>query len=73
MVYIDIEGTSGGKQPILIYGHLDKQPYFEGWRVEEGIKPTSPILKGDFLYGRGANDDGYASFSALGAIKLLQE
>lgn len=73
MVYMDIEGTNGGKHPILMYAHLDKQPYFDGWREEEGIHPTKPIRKGDFLFGRGANDDGYGSFAALTAIKILQD
>lgn len=46
MVYMDIEGTNGGKHPILMYAHLDKQPYFDGWREEEGIHPTKPIVLG---------------------------
>jgi acetylornithine deacetylase/succinyl-diaminopimelate desuccinylase-like protein len=30
-------------------------------------------LKGDYLYGRGSSDDGYAPFTAMLAIKAAQE
>jgi len=52
---------------VLVYGHLDKQPYGEGWK--EGIPPNKPTIIGDLLYGRGGADDGYAPFSAMLAIK----
>lgn len=52
---------------ILMYGHFDKQPPFEGWR--EGLGPTTPVIEGDVLYGRGAADDGYAIYASIGGIK----
>lgn len=55
---------------IMIYGHLDKQPYEEAW--DEGLSPTDPVIKEGRLYGRGAGDDGYSSFSAMLAIKAAQ-
>jgi acetylornithine deacetylase/succinyl-diaminopimelate desuccinylase-like protein len=55
---------------VLLYGHLDKQPEFTGWR--EGLGPWEPVLEGDRLYGRGAGDDGYSIFAALGAIETAR-
>ena len=39
--------------PLLLYGHLDKQPEMTGWR--EGLGPWTPVRDGDrdrLLYGR---------------------
>ena len=58
------------KANILMYGHFDKQPPFEGWR--EGLGPTKPVLEGNLLYGRGAADDGYAVYASIGGIKACQ-
>ncbi len=69
LLLVEIPGTTGGN--VLIYGHLDKQPPFTGWR--EGLDPWQPTREGDRLYGRGAADDGYALFAAIGALKLLAE
>lgn len=69
VLLIEIPGTAGGN--VLIYGHLDKQPPFTGWRA--GLDPWKPTREGDRLYGRGAADDGYAVFAAVGALKLLAE
>lgn len=55
---------------IMIYGHLDKQPYEEAWA--EGLGPTTPVIREGKLYGRGASDDGYSVFSTMLAIKLAQ-
>ena len=60
----------GGDDPVLLYGHLDKQPEMEGWR--EGLGPWTPVLDGDRLYGRGGADDGYAAFASLTAIEAVQ-
>jgi acetylornithine deacetylase/succinyl-diaminopimelate desuccinylase-like protein len=57
----DVSGT------VLIYGHYDKQPPFEGW--SDGRGPWSPVIEGDRLYARGVADDGYALPSALLAIE----
>ena len=54
----------------LIYGHLDKQPPAGPWRIGDAFTPTR---KDEALYGRGAADDGYALFAALGAIRSLQQ
>jgi acetylornithine deacetylase/succinyl-diaminopimelate desuccinylase-like protein len=55
---------------VLLYGHLDKQPPFEGWR--DGLGPWEPVIDRDRLYGRGAADDGYAVFAALTAIESVR-
>lgn len=48
-----------------MYGHLDKQPYGDGWKTD----PCDPVIKDGILYGRGSSDDGYALFTAIFAIK----
>jgi len=55
---------------VLIYGHLDKQPEFTGWRSDLG--PWKPVLEDGKLYGRGGADDGYAVYAAITAIAALQ-
>jgi acetylornithine deacetylase/succinyl-diaminopimelate desuccinylase-like protein len=55
---------------VLIYGHYDKQPPFDGWG--QGRGPWSPVIEGDRLYGRGVADDGYALPSALLAIESVE-
>ena len=61
--HAEIEGT------VLLYGHYDKQPPFDGW--SQGRAPFSPCLEGDRLYARGVADDGYAMPSALLALEAL--
>ena len=54
---------------ICLYGHLDKQPEFSGWR--HGLGPWTPKLENGLLYGRGGADDGYAVYAAITAIEAL--
>ena len=54
-------GRSG--DPIVVYGHMDKQPPLGEWR--SGLGPYEPVREGDHLYGRGTADDGYATFAAV--------
>ena len=68
-ILLTIEGHND--DTVLIYGHLDKQPEFTGW--EDGLGPWLPVFRDDKLYGRGGADDGYAIYSAIAAIKSLQE
>ncbi len=56
---------------ILVYGHIDKQPEFDGWH--EGLAPWKAVRRDDKLYGRGGADDGYAVYSAVALIKALKE
>ncbi|MDC0714569.1 M20 family metallopeptidase [Stigmatella sp. ncwal1] len=69
VIFMEIPGD--GKDTVLLYGHLDKQPEMTGWR--EGLEPWKPVREGDKLYGRGGADDGYSSFASLAAIRLLRE
>ncbi len=57
-------------QTVLMYGHLDKQPEFSGWRSDLG--PWTPKYQDGKLYGRGGADDGYAAYAAIAAIQALQ-
>ncbi|HYM18491.1 MAG TPA: M20/M25/M40 family metallo-hydrolase [Micropepsaceae bacterium] len=69
VIFIEIPGE--GTEPVLLYGHLDKQPEFTGWA--EGLGPWTPVMKGDRLYGRGGADDGYSMYGALSAILALHD
>jgi acetylornithine deacetylase/succinyl-diaminopimelate desuccinylase-like protein len=51
----------------MMYGHLDKQPEFTGWRADLG--PWTPKYLEGKLYGRGGADDGYAIYAAIQALK----
>ena len=68
LIYIDVPGV--GKDCVVLYGHLDKQPEMVGWH--EGLGPWSPVLDGDRLYGRGGADDGYSAFASLTAIRAVR-
>jgi acetylornithine deacetylase/succinyl-diaminopimelate desuccinylase-like protein len=52
---------------VLIYGHYDVQPAepLEGWRSP----PFEPVVRGDDVYGRGANDDKGQMFVHVKAIE----
>jgi len=70
IVYV-VEPSEGASKTVMMYGHLDKQPYGPGW--EEGVSPTDPIIRGDFMWGRGSCDDGYSAFACMLAVKAVQE
>jgi acetylornithine deacetylase/succinyl-diaminopimelate desuccinylase-like protein len=57
-------------QTVLMYGHLDKQPEFSGWRNDLG--PWTPRQIDGKLYGRGGADDGYAVYASVAALQALQ-
>lgn len=69
VVYV-VQPSQGQTRNIMMYGHLDKQPYEEAWA--EGLGPITPVVKDGKLYGRGGADDGYSSFSAMLAVKTAQ-
>ncbi len=62
------EPASG--QTVLMYGHLDKQPEFTGWRSDLG--PWTPKIDSGKLYGRGGADDGYAVYASIAALQALK-
>ncbi|MEX2222202.1 MAG: M20/M25/M40 family metallo-hydrolase [Candidatus Rokuibacteriota bacterium] len=68
VILMEVPGR--GDETVLLYGHCDKQPEMVGWAEDGG--PWTPVRRGDRLFGRGAGDDGYASFAALTAIEALQ-
>jgi len=65
-----LEAPGTAPETVLLYGHCDKQPEMTGWAA--GLGPWIPVRKGERLYGRGAQDDGYAVFCALTAIEAVQ-
>jgi acetylornithine deacetylase/succinyl-diaminopimelate desuccinylase-like protein len=64
-------GNDAGAETICLYGHLDKQPEFSGWK--NGYGPWTPRFENGLLYGRGGADDGYAIYAAVTAIKSLDQ
>lgn len=56
-------------KPVLVYGHLDKQPAGGSWTRTQ---PFEPLLADGALYGRGCADDGYAPFMAGAVIEELR-
>ncbi|MGP1614074.1 MAG: M20/M25/M40 family metallo-hydrolase, partial [Pollutimonas bauzanensis] len=70
VIYFDAPATrSDNGDTVLMYGHLDKQPEFSGWRT--GLGPWTPKYEDGRLYGRGGADDGYAVYASLTAILAL--
>jgi acetylornithine deacetylase/succinyl-diaminopimelate desuccinylase-like protein len=62
--------TAPTGQTVLMYGHLDKQPEFTGWRNDLG--PWTPKYEDGKLYGRGGADDGYAVYASIAAVAALK-
>ncbi|WP_119354992.1 M20 family metallopeptidase [Azohydromonas sediminis] len=70
VIVFEVPATRAGSgDTVLLYGHLDKQPEFAGWRRDLG--PWTPKLDDGLLYGRGGADDGYAVYAAVSAIEAL--
>jgi acetylornithine deacetylase/succinyl-diaminopimelate desuccinylase-like protein len=80
VLFFELPASNGGADPgaaqaasgqtVLMYGHLDKQPEFTGWRGDLG--PWTPKYEDGKLYGRGGADDGYAVYAAIAAIQALK-
>jgi len=70
VIFFEVPATKpGSTDTICLYGHLDKQPEFNGWRNDLG--PWTPKYENGLLYGRGGADDGYAVYASLTAIMAL--
>jgi acetylornithine deacetylase/succinyl-diaminopimelate desuccinylase-like protein len=70
VILFEVPATRAGSTgTVVMYGHLDKQPEFNGWRNDLG--PWTPKLDNGLLYGRGGADDGYAVYAAITAIEAL--
>ncbi|WP_053844638.1 M20 family metallopeptidase [Paracidovorax avenae] len=71
VLFFEVEATRpASQQTVLMYGHLDKQPEFDGWRKDLG--PWSPKYEDGKLYGRGGADDGYAVYASIAAVQEIQ-
>jgi hypothetical protein len=72
VLFFEIPATRPQKAPqtVLMYGHLDKQPEFTGWRNDLG--PWTPKYEDGKLYGRGGADDGYAVYASIAAVQALK-
>ena len=63
-------GSNVAQPTVLMYGHLDKQPEFSGWRSDLG--PWIAHYEDGKLYGRGGADDGYAIYTSIAAVQALK-
>ena len=73
VIFFEVDATrdnAASSQTVLMYGHLDKQPEFNGWRSDLG--PWTPKFEEGKLYGRGGADDGYAIYASIAAIQGLK-
>ena len=71
VLFFEVPATRAeSTQTILMYGHLDKQPEFTGWRND--LSPWQAKYEGGKLYGRGGADDGYAVYASIAAIQALK-
>ncbi len=71
VMFFDIPATkSDTTHTVLMYGHMDKQPEFNGWRNDLG--PWTPKYEDGKLYGRGGADDGYAVYASVAAVQALK-
>ncbi|MEJ6005881.1 M20 family metallopeptidase [Paucibacter sp. AS339] len=72
VIFFEVPATKAdSSDTIVLYGHLDKQPEFSGWRNDLG--PWTPKYEDGKLYGRGGADDGYAVYASLTAIMALDK
>ena len=72
VIFFELPATrADSTATVMLYGHLDKQPEFNGWRSDLG--PWTPKYENGLLYGRGGADDGYAVYAALTALEALDE
>ena len=71
VMFFDIPATKANTpHTVLMYGHMDKQPEFNGWRNDLG--PWTPKYEDGKLYGRGGADDGYAVYASVAALQALK-
>jgi len=71
VLFFEVPATkAGATETVLMYGHLDKQPEFTGWRKDLG--PWTPKYEDGKLFGRGGADDGYAVYASIAAIQALK-
>ncbi len=71
VLFFEVAATKPqSRQSVLMYGHLDKQPEFSGWRSDLG--PWTPKYEDGKLYGRGGADDGYAVYASIAAVQELK-
>ncbi len=71
VLFFEIAATQPqSRQSVLMYGHLDKQPEFSGWRSDLG--PWTAKYEDGKLYGRGGADDGYAVYASIAAVQELK-
>jgi len=71
VLFFEVAATrAASRQTVLMYGHMDKQPEFDGWRADLG--PWTPKYEDGKLYGRGGADDGYAAYASIAAVQELK-
>ena len=61
---------SGEHPSLIVYGHMDTVPAYEGWTKAE---PFSAEILDEKIYGRGACDDKACITAEIFAYKVLKE
>ncbi len=62
---------SGGRgKTIGIFAHGDVVPADGDWLI---CKPFEPVIKGDYIFGRGCHDDKSGIIQALYAAKMIRD
>ena len=56
--------------PIALWNHLDVVPPGEGWTYTE---PFEPLRQGDYLIGRGADDNKGPAMASLYIVRMFRE
>ena len=71
IVHAAWRGALRGGPTVLIYGHYDVQPAepLEKWLSP----PFTPVVRGDYIYGRGASDNKGQMFAHVKAIESFVE
>jgi acetylornithine deacetylase/succinyl-diaminopimelate desuccinylase-like protein len=70
-IIVTVDATNAKMGHVLMYGHLDKQPPLLG-KWSDGLHPYEPKIIDNKIYGRGTVDDGYAIFTMINVIKIMQ-
>lgn len=71
VVYADWLHAGDNQPTVLIYGHYDVQPVDPLDQWETG--PFEPMVRGDFLFGRGASDMKGQVVATLSALQSIRE
>ena len=68
-LFFSVSSNVEDSYTILIYSHIDKIPFGDGWTR---CDPNDPKVIDSYLYGRGVSTSIYALFTILGMLKTME-